>query len=219
MARLKHVDAKEQNRQIAEVMSLTKIEPVKSRLIGNLSKGYQQRVGLAYAVLGFPEIIILDEPTVGIDPEQMEEVRSLIRALSEKHTVVFSSHILSEVQTLCDHAIILKNGRLAAKGTIAELEAQAGGKGRVSLRAMGEEERIKTVLSSCGAVSSFEITGTETDCVSVRAFMTEEKEAPAEVFRAFSAENIPLLEIRPEELTIEDLFMRFAADEKEGNRE
>ncbi len=215
MARLKHVPAAEQKKAVDEVTELTRIGEMSRRLIGNLSKGYKQRVGLAYAILGFPEIIILDEPTVGIDPKQLEDVRDLIRSLAGEHTVVFSSHILPEAQSLCDHAIILNNGRITASGTIRELEEKAGAKDRVILRAEGTAENVRSVLESCAFIRSFEVSEGDGAGATARIAMPEKDEALAGLFRAFAQADLPVLELRPEEVTMEDLFMRFTGDENE----
>lgn len=110
VAELKKIDKKERRKQIGEVMELTKITSMQDRLIQNLSKGYKQRVGLAQAILGYPKIIILDEPTVGLDPMQIIEIRQLIKSLGKKHTVILSSHILPEVSAVCDHIMIIAHG-------------------------------------------------------------------------------------------------------------
>ncbi len=125
-AALKKIPKEEQGEAIAQVVELTKLEDVQGRLIKNLSKGYKQRVGLAQAVLGFPEIIILDEPTVGLDPKQIIEIRELIRGLAESHTVILSSHILAEVREVCNYIMIISNGKLVASDTPENLESAYG---------------------------------------------------------------------------------------------
>ena len=117
VAELKKVKKNERQVQIEDVMKQTQIEDVKGRLIKNLSKGYKQRVGLAQAIIGYPEVIILDEPTVGLDPKQIIEIRELIRELAKKHTIILSSHILSEVSAVCDHIMIISKGKLVASDT------------------------------------------------------------------------------------------------------
>lgn len=122
-AELKKIHKHELKESVAEVIALARLEDVEHRLIKNLSKGYKQRVGLAQAMLGFPEIIILDEPTVGLDPKQIIEIRELIRELGKKHTVILSSHILAEVQEVCDHIMIISKGKLVANLNMNEVEA------------------------------------------------------------------------------------------------
>ena len=133
VADLKKIPKQEKRQSIAEVMELTKIADVKNRLIRNLSKGYRQRVGLAQAIIGYPEVIILDEPTVGLDPKQIIEIRELIQSLGKKHTVILSSHILSEVREVCEHIFILSKGRLVASDTTEHLIHKMSGDSQVSL--------------------------------------------------------------------------------------
>ena len=126
-AELKKIPKEKWKPYVEDAMATTKITDMRGRLIKNLSKGYRQRVGLAQAVLGYPEVIILDEPTVGLDPKQIIEIRDLIQSLGKKHTVILSSHILSEVSAVCDHILIISHGRLAANGTPESLESQMAG--------------------------------------------------------------------------------------------
>ena len=126
-AELKKISKNEREKEIEKVIELAKLNEVKERLIKNLSKGYRQRVGLAQAMLGFPEIIILDEPTVGLDPKQIIEIRELIRNLAKKHTVILSSHILAEVQEVCDYIMIISKGKLVASDTPENLERLMAG--------------------------------------------------------------------------------------------
>ena len=121
-AELKKVKKKDRKSEVDHVLKLVKLEEVEGRLIKNLSKGYKQRVGLAQAVLGFPEVIILDEPTVGLDPKQIIEIRELIKELSKNHTIILSSHILAEVQAVCDYVMIIAHGKLVASDTPENLE-------------------------------------------------------------------------------------------------
>ena len=130
-AELKKIKKSQRAEQVEEVMELTGISDMRNRLIKNLSKGYKQRVGLAQAILGYPEIIILDEPTVGLDPKQIIEIRELIKKLSEKHTVILSSHILSEVSAVCDYVMIINHGKLVASDTTENLENMMSGKGQI----------------------------------------------------------------------------------------
>ena len=124
VAELKKLDRKKRKEMIADAMDMTGITEVKNRLIKNLSKGYRQRVGFAQALLGYPEIIILDEPTVGLDPKQIIEIRSLITELGKNHTVILSSHILSEIQAVCERVIVINHGTLIADGTPDEVFSQ-----------------------------------------------------------------------------------------------
>lgn len=147
-AELKRIPKKERKSAIGEVVALAKLEEVQGRLIRNLSKGYRQRVGLAQAVLGMPPVIILDEPTVGLDPKQIIEIRDMIRELGEKHTVILSSHILSEVSAVCDHILIIDRGKLIASDTPENLERQMAGAAGMELLVKGQEEEIREILEA-----------------------------------------------------------------------
>ena len=145
-AELKMLPKEKRKANIEEVMSTTKTIEVKNRLIKNLSKGYKQRVGLAQALLGYPEIIILDEPTVGLDPKQIIEIRDLIKSLGQKHTVILSSHILSEVSAVCDHVLIIDKGKLVASDTPENLGKLMSGANSLELTVKGQESEIRKAL-------------------------------------------------------------------------
>ena len=144
-ADLKNLDKKTRRVDIIQAMELTGIKDVSGKLIRNLSKGYRQRVGLAQAVLGLPDIIILDEPTVGLDPKQIVEIRAMIRNLGEKHTVILSSHILSEVSEICEYVYIINRGRLAAADTVENLSETIAGHTEEILLIKGTEEQAQTL--------------------------------------------------------------------------
>lgn len=156
VAELKKVPAKEREKQIAEVMEMTYITDMQERLIKNLSKGYRQRVGLAQAILGYPEVIILDEPTVGLDPKQIIEIRDLIRKLGENHTVILSSHILSEVSAVCDHIMIIAHGKLVASDSPEGLQKLQSGSTELKLTVKGSYEQAEAALSAIPEVESVE---------------------------------------------------------------
>lgn len=146
-AELKKIPKADRNAQVIKVMELIKLVDMKNRLIKNLSKGYRQRTGLAAAILDFPDIIILDEPTVGLDPKQIIEIRELIRTLAKDHTVILSSHILAEVQEICDDILIISKGKLIAEGSPDELEELTHGKETIELTILADETSVKQVLS------------------------------------------------------------------------
>ena len=141
-AELKKIKKDKLKEAIEEVVALVQIEEVQDRLIKNLSKGYKQRVGLAQAILGFPEVIILDEPMVGLDPKQIVEIRELIRELAKEHTVILSSHILAEVQEICDHVLIISKGKVVANCAMAELDGQKESLEKIFLEATEEHEEV-----------------------------------------------------------------------------
>ncbi len=136
---------------MAQAVQRAGLQEMEKRLIRNLSKGYRQRVGIAAALLGSPKVIILDEPTVGLDPAQMIEIRYLIHDLGKTHTVILSSHILSEVQTICDRVLIIAHGKLVAQGTPEELAAQLTAKGTITATAQGTREAVVAAAARCPA--------------------------------------------------------------------
>ena len=145
-AELKGIPKQQRESAIDEVIQMAKLEDVKLRLIRNLSKGYRQRVGLAQAILGFPEIIILDEPTVGLDPKQIIEIRELIRELAKKHTVILSSHILAEIREVCDFILIIFKGKLVASDTPDRLEEKMSGTETVEILAKASAAEVRAIL-------------------------------------------------------------------------
>ena len=156
-ADLKKIPRNQKDKQIKEVMDMVKITDMKDRLIKNLSKGYRQRVGLAQAILGYPEVIILDEPTVGLDPKQIIEIRDLIKGLKQKHTVILSSHILSEVRAVCDYVLIISHGKLVASDTPDNLERLAAGSNSLLMKIKGEKDTIRKALETIEGVTGVEM--------------------------------------------------------------
>lgn len=208
-AELKQVPLGVRERQLQDVMAMTQLEPVRGRLIGNLSKGYRQRVGLAQAILGFPPILILDEPTVGLDPKQIIEVRSLIHSLAKEHTVILSSHILSEVQAVCDQIIILHHGKLLANDTPEGLERQLGGR-RLLLTARGQATEVESLLADMAGIGEVRLTqdGTLTHGI----VQLEEKDPREALFFGFAQAGIPLLDFHLDETSLEQIFLGLTQD-------
>ena len=154
VADLKKIPKDKKENMIEEVMEMVKISDMRNRLIKNLSKGYRQRVGLAEAVMGYPEVIILDEPTVGLDPKQIIEIRTLIKNLKKKHTVILSSHILSEVSAVCDYVLIISHGKLVASDTPENLGKLAEGSNTLEMLVKGAEKPIKEALEGIEGINS-----------------------------------------------------------------
>ena len=194
--------------QIDEVIEVTRLEPMRHRVIRALSKGYRQRVGIAQALLGNPEVVILDEPTVGLDPIQILEIRELIRSLGERHTVILSSHILSEVQAMCDRILIIAHGRLIAFDTPENLEKLLTTPGELILVADLPEERFRAILAEVPGV-------TDVACIADGSRLTGTVRAEGEdlyalsraVFLAFAAAGEPLLEMRVKKADLEEIFL------------
>ena len=206
--------------QVEEVIEVTGLEEYKNKLIKNLSKGYKQRVGIAQAMLGNPEVIILDEPTVGLDPKQILEIRDLIRRLGETKTVILSSHILAEISAVCQHIMIISRGNLVANDTLENLEAIANKSNKLRLAVRGEIATVLEKLRSIEGVLSAE--GEEKDGVStVRLELEKEGAHRDAIFFAMSESKTPILSMDYEETTLEDIFLAMTDDDvypdEEGN--
>lgn len=196
--------------QIADAVARTGIEPVRNRRISTLSKGYRQRVGIAQALLGRPEVIILDEPTVGLDPIQIIEIRNLVKELGKRHTVIFSSHILSEVQTICDKILIISKGTLTALGTPAELERQLRSAGEIVLTTDVEAEKARALLSALPHITQVEPAESAADGAVTMHLKTDSDDMHAvsrSIFFAFAKENQALLELSVRKASLEDVFL------------
>jgi ABC-2 type transport system ATP-binding protein len=205
-AELKKIPKNEREGQLENVIRLVKLRDVENRLIQNLSKGYKQRVGLAQAILGFPEIIILDEPTVGLDPKQIIEIRALIRELAENHTIILSSHILAEVREVCDYILIIANGKLVASDTPENLEHLIGGEGYVEIQTRVDEETVKAVLASIPEVAGATYK-TESGLLTAQIKSRGNEDIREKIFFAFAEQKLPLLSLTMSKTTLEEVFL------------
>lgn len=213
-AELKKIPKDEVKKQIEKVAKLTRLEEVQNRLIHNLSKGYKQRVGLAQAILGFPEIIILDEPTVGLDPKQIIEIRELIRTLAKNHTVILSSHILAEVREVCDYIMLIAKGKLVASDTPENLENLMSGTGHVELEAKTSMEKARAILKEIPQISKAEYQEETKESVTVRIESEGQSDIREQLFFAFAKEGIPLLTLKLNKSTLEDIFLELTQGDK-----
>lgn len=213
-AELKKIPKDEVKKQIEKVVKLTRLEEVQNRLIHNLSKGYKQRVGLAQAILGFPEIIILDEPTVGLDPKQIIEIRELIRTLAKNHTVILSSHILAEVREVCDYIMIIAKGKLVASDTPENLENLMSGTGHVELEAKTSMEKARAILKEIPRINKAEYREETKESVTVRIESEGQSDIREQLFFAFAKEGIPLLTLKLNKSTLEDIFLELTQGDK-----
>ena len=193
--------------QIESVMKKTGLENVSGRLIRNLSKGYKQRVGIAQAMIGDPEIIILDEPTVGLDPRQIIEIRELIKSLSEDHTVILSSHILSEVQAVCDYAIIISHGRIVASDTMENLASGQNTHKTIKMVIKGEPEACLDIIDSIEEISHYVILEAA-DGTTAELTVPVEYDVRETLFNRFSEAGIPVLEMYLDRASLEEVYLR-----------
>ena len=193
---------------VAKASERAGLQEMQTRLIRNLSKGYRQRVGVAAALLGNPDIIILDEPTVGLDPAQMIEIRSLIHDLGKTHTVILSSHILSEVQTVCDRVLIISGGKLAAQGTPEELAARLAAKGVISATAQGSKEAVLKAAAAVPGLTDIRVTAEKGDEVSFTASSTDGNDLRAALSAALAAAGCPVLSLSSQNMSLEDVFLQ-----------
>lgn len=218
-AELKKIPKKERAQQIHEIMDMTMIADMEKRLIKNLSKGYKQRVGLAQAILGYPEVIILDEPTVGLDPKQIIEIRGLIKKLGEKHTVILSSHILSEVQAVCDEIMIISKGRLVASDTPEGLTGLMNGKASLEAHILGGKEEVETVIRGLSGITNYSIESShEADCVKAVLETDAKEDIRVPLFYALADKKLPVLALSRLEKSLEDIFLELTGEvtEKEA---
>ena len=206
-AELKKIPKAERESQILRVMRLMKLDPVKERLIHNLSKGYKQRVGLAQAILGFPEIIILDEPTVGLDPKQIIEIRELIRKLSKKHTIILSSHILAEIREVCDYIMIISRGKLVASDTPENLENRLKSSRHIELQAKAPVTRVQEILKEVSGIKKVDYRKDNNLMTTAQIETRNAKDIREEIFTAFARNNQPLMTLSLSQTTLEEVFL------------
>lgn len=204
--------------QIEDVIRQTGIASVTNRRISALSKGYKQRVGIAQALLGNPKVIILDEPTVGLDPLQIIEIRDLIKTLGQTHTVIFSSHILSEVQTICDEILMIAKGRLVAFDTPENLEKQMRSGGEIQLTAEGAEAQVHAILSDIPHLTDVKLTSSGNRCAALLKTDSPDLEDLSRLlFRRFAEEGLILLELTTKKASLEDVFIELSEQKEEPN--
>ena len=218
VAELKGIAKNKREESINEVEKMVKIWEVENRLIRNLSKGYRQRVGLAQAVLGYPPIIILDEPTVGLDPKQIIEIRDLIKSLGKKHTVILSSHILSEVSAVCDYVMIIAKGQLVASDTPENLSKLMLGSNTVTCTVHGTRKQLVPALNALDAKEiQYENTPNE-EQIKVKITTEKDKDIREELFYALAKANCPILELTSSSMSLEDVFLELTDDSGKAAR-
>lgn len=202
---------------LGEIAELTKIDDVQNRVIRNLSKGYRQRVGLAQALVGNPRALILDEPTVGLDPKQIIEIRSLIKRLGKNHTVILSSHILSEVQAVCDKIVVIDKGKIVANDTAQNLSQSLSAEHKLTMHIEGPEQEVKALLEQIPDMQKVHVNRTvEGSVVEYELNAREGADVRREVFKRLSARSFPILLMRSSELTLEEIFLKLTTGDFYG---
>lgn len=213
VAELKKLEKSLRKRYVEEAMETTGITDVSNRMIRNLSKGYRQRVGFAQAILGYPEIIILDEPTVGLDPKQIIEIRELIRKLGEKHTVILSSHILTEISAVCDHVFIISKGKLVASDATENLVSLMSGAQEIEVTVRTDASEAQKELASITEVSKVEVKNENAGELIVYA--NKGADVREDVFRTLAEKHFAVLEMHTIEKSLEDVFLEITQEGEE----
>ena len=212
-AELKKIKKEDREQEIEKALKLVKLADVQDRLIKNLSKGYKQRVGLAQAILGFPEIIILDEPTVGLDPKQIIEIRELIHELAKEHTVILSSHILAEIREVCDYIMIISKGKLVASDTPEHLEELMNGSDTIHIETRAEKETVREILSGLKDIEDVTYTQ-ENEILKAEVKTKERKDIREVIFSAFAEAKCPLLTLQKTTVSLEEVFLELTGGQK-----
>ena len=203
---------------LGEIKELSKIEDVQNRVIRNLSKGYKQRVGLAQALVGNPNTLILDEPTVGLDPKQIIEIRSLIKKLGKNHTVILSSHILPEVQAVCDRIVVIDKGKLVANDTAENLSRNLSADHKLTVQIEGSDKDVKPLLEQIPDMVEVHVNReVEKRVFEYELNAKEGADIRREVFKRMAARNMPILLMRSSELTLEEIFLKLTTGDFYGN--
>jgi len=213
---IKNVKGADKKRNMDRIMELVKIGDVRGRLIKNLSKGYKQRVGLAQALVGNPRVLILDEPTVGLDPKQIIEIRNLIKELGKDHTIILSSHILPEVSAVCERVIIINKGKIVASDTPENLSKGLGNSSRLTLRIAGQEKQVVRVIQELEGVKYVEAQGVrEPGTIDVIVESDPKVDIRKSLFHAMSRASYPIMMMKSMDMTLEDIFLQVTTQEKE----
>lgn len=209
-------------KHIDEICDVVKITDVQHRLIGNLSKGYRQRVGFAQALVGNPEVLIFDEPTVGLDPVQIIEIRNLIKSLGKNHTVILSTHILSEVQAVCDRIVVINKGKIVANSTAAELDRISGVSSKSKLKVSGNPDNVISALMTVEGVANVEKLSDvcpEEDCNYYTVTGDSSEEMKKKIFFTLASREMAILSFEPCSSSIEDIFISLVSGKSEKKGE
>lgn len=212
---LKMVPKKQKKAQLSDIMELVKVTDVRNRLVKNLSKGYKQRVGVAQALVGSPDVLILDEPTVGLDPKQILEIRKLIKALGKEHTIILSSHILPEVSAVCERVVIINKGEIVAVDTPENLSKGFGTASKLSVTIAGPKSSVKGHLSDIYGVKYVEESvEKEKEVINYIIESSQDIDVRRPLFFAMAKAGYPILELKSMDMSLEDIFIQLVTDEK-----
>lgn len=213
VAKIKGVHSRDRKKRIDEVMDRTALSDVKDKVIRKLSKGYKQRVGLAQALVHNPEVLVLDEPTIGLDPKQIIEVRELIKGLAGQHTVILSTHILPEVSMTCQRVVIINKGKVVAEGTPQSLTAKVRGANRLVVEASGPQDQIRQKLASISGVKKVSVDGIAADHCRYHVDCEIARDVRPELAQAIVRGGWSLLELRSRDASLEDVFLHLTTTE------
>ncbi len=215
MCDLKKVPKNNRKEHLAKILSMVRITDVADRLIGNLSKGYKQRVGIAQALVGDPQILILDEPTVGLDPNQILEIRRLVKNLAKNHTIIISSHILSEIQAMCDRVVIINKGKVAAIDTISDMSARIAGSTKLSLTFKGPLKDVSYSLKTIPGIKDVANVDSNSGDVHEVAITVSDNNQNGDIrqsiFFNMAKNGWPILEFRSMNPTLEQMFLEITS--------
>lgn len=220
VAELKKIPKKQRIEHVEEIVGKIQLHEVKDRLIKNLSKGYKQRVGLAQALIGYPKIIVLDEPMVGLDPKEIIEMRDLIKGFGKEHTVILSSHILSEVSAVCDHVMIISEGKLVASGSPEELQKMMQVKVELEVTVLGDAIQTENVLKTVGQIETYTFEQAEEDnSIRIRIVAKDNIDIRKDLSVALSGAGLPILSMNRVEKTLEDIFLELTDTQESSSAE
>jgi ABC-2 type transport system ATP-binding protein len=213
VADIKHVKRQSRAEMLAVIKNAVRIEDMSGRLIKNLSRGYRQRVGLAQAMVGDPRVIIMDEPTIGLDPKQIIEMRDVIRRLGKKHTIILSSHILQEVSAMCDRVMIINRGRIVASDTPEHLSANLSHGHKMLVRVKGERQQALNALAEFPVIKHVTVDGSrETGTIDLVLSGEDDLDIREPIFRCMSKNNLPILSMKSMDLSLEEIFLQITGD-------
>ncbi len=219
VSQLKKVERSRRSIQVSDVMELAKISDVRNRLIKNLSKGYKQRVGLAQALIGNPEVLVLDEPTVGLDPTQIIEVRKLIKALGKDHTIILSSHIMQEISAVCGRVIIINKGQIVAVDTPENLAKSVEGSAMYSVKIDGPSNEVKKALKGIEGVINVTENGKSEDAYEYMVEANKDVDLRKPIFFEMAKHGYPILEIKSVGMNLEEVFLKITSKDPNANLE